>query len=224
LISTKLIVTAAHCIQNKKEDYQRKVEHATFYIGKHNLDSLTSEKNFIAAGVEKFMIHPDWNYEDDRYDADLAMVVLTRSVEFSKFIQPICLWTNTNSNNDFIEKAGLVAGWGKTEFDAIATESPRFAIFPVVNEGECLRSNEAFTKLTSNRTFCAGKRTGTGPCSGDSGGGFIVKIGEKWYLRGMVSAALFDKENLMCDAKQYAIFTDTTKFTSWMQDFIDKYG
>lgn len=61
-------------------------------------------------------------------------------------------------------------GWGKTEFDAISTNQPKWTELPVVNELTCLRSNDAFNKLTSERTFCAGNKNGnTGPCNGDSG-------------------------------------------------------
>jgi secreted trypsin-like serine protease len=224
LISTKLIVTAAHCVHYKKDPIIRKAEDALFYIGKHNLESL-AEKNYIVSSVNQFIIHPSWDYKDDRYDADIAMVVLTKTISFSKFIQPICLWTTTNSYDDLIGNRGVVAGWGKTEFNAVSTSAPKYSELPVVNEATCLRSNKAFIELTSDRTFCAGNKIeGTGPCSGDSGGGFAVKNGEKWFLRGVVSSALYDSVLATCDTKNFAVFTDTTKFTRWMQEFIQQYG
>lgn len=85
-------------------------------------------------------------------------------------MKPICLWTSTSSYDDLIGKKGVVAGWGKTEFDAVSTAQPNWASLPVVSESTCLRSNDAFSALTSSRTFCAGDRNGkTGPCLGDSG-------------------------------------------------------
>lgn len=170
LISTKLIVTAAHCIWSKKDPSMRKAEEASFYIGKFNLDSLNGEQNYMVSGVSQFIIHPDWDNHDDRYDADLALVVLVRTVNFSKFIKPICLWTSTTSYEDLIGKSGVVAGWGKTEFSAISTDKPKWTEIPVVSDITCLRSNNAFSMLTSDRTFCAGDKTGrNGPCNGDSG-------------------------------------------------------
>lgn len=114
LISTKLIVTAAHCIQYKKDPLKRKAEEASFYLGKHNLESLNGEKNYIVSGVSKFIIHSDWNFEDDRYDADIAIAVLYRTIPFSKFVKPICLWTQSSNHDDLVGKSGRVAGWGKT--------------------------------------------------------------------------------------------------------------
>lgn len=174
LISTKLIVTAAHCIHNKKDSLVKKAEEATFYIGKYDLESLNGEKNYIVTGVTKLIIHPDWNINSDRYDADIAVAVLFRTIPFSKFVKPICLWTQTISYEDLIGKNGIVAGWGKTEFDSISTKQPKWTELPVVDLLTCIRSNDAFNKLTSDRTFCAGNEKalnagGVGPCSGDSG-------------------------------------------------------
>lgn len=170
LISAKLVITAAHCIHYKMDPIVRKAEEASFYIGKHNLESLNAEKNYIVSGVTQFVIHPDWDSNDDRYDADIAIAVLFRTVPFNKFVKPICLWLGSPSYNDLIGRNGVVAGWGKTEFDAVSTNQPKWTEIPVVNELQCIRSNDAFNKLTSERTFCAGSRDGkSGPCSGDSG-------------------------------------------------------
>lgn len=169
LVSAKLVVTAAHCIQNKKDPTKRNAADSTFYLGKHNLDSLR-EQNVVVAGVTQLIVHPDWRYNDDRFDADIAIAVLLNNVPFSKFIRPICLWTSTNSFNDIVGKNGVIAGWGNTEEGAISTSSPKWTELPIVDLLSCIRSNSAFNDLTSDRTFCAGKtRDGRGPCNGDSG-------------------------------------------------------
>lgn len=169
LISAKLVVTAAHCIQNKNEQVRRRAEDSTFYLGKHNLESLF-EPNIVVAGVTDLIVHPNWNFNDDHFDADIAIAVLLNHVPFSKFIRPICIWTETSSYEDMIGHNGVVTGWGKTEFDAISTGAPRWTDLPVVSLVTCLQSNKAFNDLTSDRTFCAGKTSDMrGPCSGDSG-------------------------------------------------------
>lgn len=244
LISAKLVVTAAHCVQNKNEQVRRRAEDSTFYLGKHNLETLF-EPNIVVAGVTDLIVHPNWNINDDHFDADIAIAVLLNHVPFSKFIRPICIWTETSSYEDMIGQNGVVTGWGKTEFDAISTPAPRFTDLPVVSLVTCLQSNKAFNDLTSDRTFCAGKTSDMrGPCSGDSGesrgisvdfrniiqihliyigGGFIIKSGDKWYLRGIVSSSLYDNELMTCDSKNYVIFTDVTQFTRWIQRYMEIY-
>lgn len=160
-------MTAAHCINYKKDPTVRKADEASFYIGKHNLESLNGEKHYIISGVSQFILHPDWNFRDDRYDADIAIAVLYRTIIFTKFVKPICLWSQSSNYDDLVGKYGRVAGWGKTEFNAISTTTPNWTEVPVVDLITCLRSNDAFNQLTSDRTFCAGNRKGgSGPCSG----------------------------------------------------------
>jgi V8-like Glu-specific endopeptidase len=60
LISSKLVITAEHCVQSKQEYSERKAEEATFYLGKHNIELLT-EQNYIMSPVTQFVVHPDWD-------------------------------------------------------------------------------------------------------------------------------------------------------------------
>lgn len=243
-MSTKLIVTAAHCIQNKKDFYRRKAEEASFYIGKLNLESLSGEQSYVVSGVTQFLIHPDWNFNDDRYDADIALAVLARTISFTKYVKPICLWTSSTSYEDLVGLKGTVAGWGRTEFKAVSTDRPNWVELEVVSEATCLRSNRVMIELTSERTFCAGNREDrSGPCSGDSGenssstgysyllkldsisgGGFIVQSDSKWFLRGIVSSSLYDSILNTCDTKNYAVFTDVSQFTNWIHGYIHTFG
>lgn len=47
-------------------------------------------------GVQEIIIHPDWRSFTDRFDADIAILVLKRLVEFTNFIQPVCLPKDEN--------------------------------------------------------------------------------------------------------------------------------
>lgn len=224
LINQKVVVTAAHCIQDKRASQPYKAEEATFHLGRHNFENL-NEPNFVLSGVSQLIMHPDWDIYDSHFDADIAIAVLVKTISFNKFIKPICLWTSTSSFEDIIGLKATVAGWGKTEWSAVSTTHPNWADIPVVSEVKCLRSNSVFNSVTSERTFCAGDRDGvTSPCSGDSGGGLIVKSGTKWFLRGIVSAGIRDDETQSCDLKSYSVFTDVTKFTNWIQQQISTYS
>lgn len=87
---------------------------ALLFIGKHNLIQW-NEEGFEKKGAKAFKIHPDWNPNDIKYDADLALIEMDSSVKYSKFIRPICLW-NLSSSPDItavVGQVGIVAGWGK---------------------------------------------------------------------------------------------------------------
>lgn len=68
--------------------------------------------------------------------------------------------------------------------------------------------------------FFSGYRNGSGPCNGDSGSGFIMKRNDRWLLRGIVSMSISDTQKFTCDLKNYVVFTDASKFVSWLLSFI----
>lgn len=51
--------------------------------------------------------------------------------------------------------------------------------------------------------------------AGDSGGGLVLKVGRKWFVRGIVSASL--RDGASCDVNSFAVFTDIAKFTPWIK-------
>ncbi|KAG5681575.1 hypothetical protein PVAND_010994 [Polypedilum vanderplanki] len=221
LVSTKIVITAAHCVQDKQTVEIRKASDSTFYIGKYSLNAL-NEVGYIDSGVTSFHINPQWNPNDRRYDGDLAIAVLSRTVEFADNIRPICIWPQSNSHTDLVGKRGLIAGWGITETGSLS-EKPMFLSLPVVDDAECLRSKPAFAEITSKSNFCVGDKTGRAPCQGDSGGAFAFKSGDRFYLRGIVSAGA-RKDDYSCDTSQYVLFTDAAKYSTWINSYIDTYG
>ncbi|CAO1440624.1 unnamed protein product, partial [Diamesa serratosioi] len=210
LISGNLIVTAAHCIQNKLQKVPRAPNEIVIYLGKYNLDD-SVERGSIPVYPSDIRIHPDWNYLTDRYDADIAVIVIENPVQLSQFIFPACLWYE---NEEPTVKEGTIVGWGKTDLGLNIYESiPRQVKLKLVINNDCILGDPKFATISSNRTFCAGG-DGGGPCTGDSGGGLFVKVERKWYLRGIVSASFI--ENNLCDVNSYAIFTNAVLFKEWI--------
>lgn len=72
-------------------------------IGKHNLK--LSEEDAKIYDVVKILIHPEWSTNTTKYDADIAILELSREVIFNSFIQPICLPTLEEKN---FEELGIV--------------------------------------------------------------------------------------------------------------------
>lgn len=80
-------------------------------------------------------------------------------------------------------------GWGKGDSDTNHEDIPRQALIRAVNESICFHKDPSLVHIYSYRSFCA-QGQDQGPCSGDSGGGFYVKFGGLWTLRGIVSAGM----------------------------------
>uniref|UniRef100_A0A8D8RKK6 Serine protease gd n=1 Tax=Cacopsylla melanoneura TaxID=428564 RepID=A0A8D8RKK6_9HEMI len=116
---------------------------------------------------------------------------------------------------------GTVIGWGYDEHNRV-TEELKMAHMPVVSNEQCLRSYpNFFSQFTSDGTYCAGFRNGTSVCNGDSGGGMVFKIGEAWYLRGIVSITVARDGLRICDTKHYVVFTDVAKYLNWIRPIVN---
>lgn len=61
-----------------------------------------------------------------------------------------------------------------------------------MNQRSCYKKYSYLSKISSERTFCAGGENGEGPCRGDGAAGLVVNKKNKWYLRGIVSAVLIN--------------------------------
>lgn len=97
-------------IHEKKTDKIRKAEESFFYFGKYYLRTREIERDIIMSGVAQLIVHPDYNAQKDSYDGDIALAVLLRSIIFTKFIKPICIWTQSSNFNDLVDKNGIIAG------------------------------------------------------------------------------------------------------------------
>lgn len=210
------LVSAAHCVHGKNDYHKFLPQNITIALGAHNLSD-PNEDERIFVKVSMIDIHENWNISSYRYDADLAMLTLAQSVKFGKYIQPICLM-NPNSKLTKISN-GFAVGFGKSEQNEIENVL-KFIYIPIEESNQnCLLSNEFVYQLSSNRTFCAGTRNGSGVCLGDSGNGLFVSNRSVYYLRGIVSASLSDPLH-GCDTYNYAVFTDINEFYNWILDKI----
>jgi secreted trypsin-like serine protease len=149
------------------------------------------------------------------FSGDLAIAILKETIQFTDYIIPVCLTSQSFPLSGQVGKNGTVTGWGTLENrQGLATEAREVAI-PVVDSVTCLASGFSFYYIFSeDSSFCAGKRDGRGPCKGDSGSGFYMRRDGKWYLVGIVSASLFAENT--CDLNNYVVFTDISKFELWI--------
>jgi secreted trypsin-like serine protease len=53
------------------------------------------------------------------------------------------------------------------------------------------------------------------------GGGFFVKIGSSWTLRGIVSVTLL-KDNTDCDINRFSVYTKVVEFYGWIKGITEQ--
>jgi hypothetical protein len=166
----------------------------------------------LSESPSEIFIHPDWNPFNQKYDADIAAIILDDDIPYTKFIRPICL-----SSTEQDVKFGFVAGWGESEDKSKEHENvPKQIKIPIHPNEHCFLESAEFVKISSKRTICGGSRDNTGPCRGDSGSGLFVKNGNSYNLKGIVSASL--TSNGQCDVTNFALYSNVDKFIDWVQN------
>lgn len=126
------------------------------------------------------------------------------------------MWNESDNPSLIVGMKGYVAGWGGDEKGNVISPLPKMVDASIVSEADCIRSLSHFKQLTSPRTLCAGNQDGTGPCIGDSGGGLMINRGDRWMLRGIVSAGQTTRPK-KCNLHEYVVYCDVAKHISWVR-------
>lgn len=183
-------------------------------FGKHDLLEL-DEPGSKTALIDDIIIHPDWDVNDERYDADIAIIVLKHPVAFTDKIQPICL---PRHERNIVGSKGTIVGWGKSEHSAHFESMPKILTIPVISADYCYTTFPKLAKYGSTRAYCGGYVSESkAPCHGDSGSGLFVKdqsFPYSWIIEGLVSGSL--SIGSTCDVNKFSMYTNVTSFIDWV--------
>lgn len=212
LVSSKYVVTAAHCIWEKGSIQQTPNEKLKVVLGAYNIQDET-EPHKISANVEKITIHDGWNSSNIfKFTGDIAILALDTNVIFTNFIRPVCLIDENNESSMQNIAKGSLAGWGYRDDEELSDVS-REVEMPIIPDGECYREQQLLASTAWAESFCAGK-VGVGVCSGDSGSGFYVYKNGRYYLKGILSSAV---NGGACKGEHLAIYTDAFKYHKFIK-------
>ncbi|CAG0897343.1 unnamed protein product [Darwinula stevensoni] len=209
----------------------------------------------IGKGGSKYIFDPRWSnvprclqviqiFVHDEYtgfESDIALMKLHGSANLTKRVQLICLPSNDDLSDDFLDGSqdefggphrGWVAGWGKDASDE-GTDALTEVQLTVTPKRECrnrirMKTSDHPASITRN-TFCAGERNNASSfvnedakeygtvCEGDSGSPMVFPshslLKSQWVVEGIVSH-IYVKSRQDCsnyEPGQYGVFTRVNK-------------
>lgn len=196
LISNRYVLTAAHCVTGKIREQVGPL--ISVRLGEWNTETsqdCVSVEGFelcndepLNVAVESVVAHNDYDDSSINRYHDIALVRLAKNVQFTDFIQPICL--PTSSERASIGQQLWVSGWGRTEY---ANSSPvKLKVkLPIVSNSQCANTFRRAGVQLSNTQLCAGGEHNKDSCNGDSGGPLMEVMNPdsnpQWYIEGIVS-------------------------------------
>lgn len=119
LISTRYVLTAAHCLRGTLLSVNWKL--MAVRLGEHNTATdpdcvpygdydAVCAPNYLRVQVEEQIVHERYAPTSRQQLNDIALLRLAREINFNPYVKPICLPARDN-----LSRRLLVAGWGKTE-------------------------------------------------------------------------------------------------------------
>ncbi|XP_067665297.1 atrial natriuretic peptide-converting enzyme-like [Haliotis asinina] len=214
LISNQWVITAGHCASRPgRFSYVTTFSNLEILLG--TVDRQGTSSHAVRVRAANVTYH--YNFTEARpLDWDVALVKLENPVEFTDYIQPICLPYEGQTYT--YPSLCYLAGWGLVNsVQYLPPEKLRDAKMMVWDNERC----EDNTGISNNSTLCAGYLNGPpAGCQGDSGGPLMCQeeAGSGWVLAGVMSSGRGTCENT--PSSQANRFANIGSFRKWIQSVI----
>ncbi|GCB71721.1 hypothetical protein scyTo_0001681 [Scyliorhinus torazame] len=210
IISEDWVITASHCFF---EDDSYKTSNWRLYSG------FISQYHLLEAtqsSVSKIVTHR--GYSSDTNDNDIALMKLTRPLQFTDYVRPACLPTH---DQQFLPgMACWITGFGHTREGASSTSSILLeATVNLISSGTC-NQRSYYNGAITQRMVCAGKfGGGVDSCQGDSGGPLVCEVSGTWYLTGVTSWGIG-----CARTNKPGVYARVTELTDWIFTQMEDYS
>jgi len=203
-LSTTHIITAAHCVDDKRAE-------AIFVsMGDHNKNIEDENEEMIQA--KKIVIHQAFDVRT--LENDIAIIKLRTPFALHPRRQTIQMMPETN----FLENKGLrltTLGWGTLSMGGQLPKILNFVELPYIDHATCKSVMKYYSIFEGS--LCAGdvENGKIDACQGDSGGPIVYRESEQepWVLAGLVSWGIG------CAKPGYAgIYTNVAHYKEWIED------
>ncbi|XP_034652164.1 serine protease grass-like [Drosophila subobscura] len=221
LITTRFVLTAAHCVID--------ILPVAVRLGEHNITSeqdcrivnseVRCQPPHVDVGIEKVIRHE--GYSKYTQNNDIALIKLSREVLFTDHIAPICLPLYAELQKSIQEMPVMrVTGWGRQHANGNDSDVPL--------EAGLTRLPLASCSALQNRSIAANQICASASlrdsCKGDSGGPLLYAFRYKNSIQRFVQIGIVSYGPEDCGhqqlghpaADQTAVYTDLGRFIPWI--------
>ncbi|XP_069699799.1 serine protease 33-like [Periplaneta americana] len=211
VVGPRLVLTAAHCLQNEDIDQLRVV------VGDYHLQ--VADKHEQSFRVERVLVHPDFR-KLGPYSNDIGLIKVRAlsdgGISFNSHVKPICLPELQAKST-----AGSwcsVTGWGAQrpeDVDSSLSQVLQVAAVPLLDLNTCRRADVYGGRRQSilDSMLCAGRlEGGVDACGGDSGGPLACEINGRFVLMGIVSWG-----DGCAQKNRPGVYTRVSHYADWIQ-------
>ncbi|XP_036602610.1 enteropeptidase [Trichosurus vulpecula] len=204
LINNEWLVTAAHCVYGRNLITSR----WEAVLGLHSTSNLTNPQTVIQL-IDQIIINPHYNKRTK--DSDIALMHLESKVNYTDYIQPICLPEASQVFPDGMDC--FIAGWGTIKYQGSVATILQEAQVPLISNEKCQQQMPEYN-ITENM-ICGGyEEGGIDSCQGDSGGPLMCQEDSRWFLAGVTS---FGYQCALPDRP--GVYVRVSKFVNWIKSF-----
>ncbi|XP_063809780.1 enteropeptidase [Pseudophryne corroboree] len=205
LVNNEWLVSAAHCVygRNLIPSFWRAV------LGMHDSINLTfpPAKTIL---IDQIVINPRYNRRTK--DSDIVMMHLEFKVNYTDYIQPVCLPDSPQAFPTGMNCS--IAGWGRMESQGTIPTILQEANVPLITNEKCQQQMPEYN--ITNSMVCAGyEEGGTDTCQGDSGGPLMCQAENRWFLVGVTSFGYG-----CAQPNRPGVYARVTTFSDWIQSFL----
>ncbi|XP_039278745.1 LOW QUALITY PROTEIN: trypsin-1 [Nilaparvata lugens] len=176
LISSRIVLTAAHCFCRGSSVMTTEYLHVA--AGEHNLNPSGDKSYTTVSRISRLILHP--LYDCSKHVHDIALIVMPDALPWSGRVLPACLPSHEGASS-FTNHKAIVAGWGWTDestYTGSRSDILKKVTLEVIGVETCrswYRSMGKKIKITDSQ-MCAGvEQGGKDACWADSGGPLMVE-------------------------------------------------
>uniref|UniRef100_A0A8D2I0I1 Peptidase S1 domain-containing protein n=1 Tax=Urocitellus parryii TaxID=9999 RepID=A0A8D2I0I1_UROPR len=208
LITNRLVLTAAHCVFGREY---------TVMLGHNNLFEF--DDNAVVIRVKDIVLHQYYNFR--QLTNDIAIALLDVPVNYSSYIQPICLPERPFTVN--AETLCWVTGWGRMEMNgepftrmqSLLREAEQKILSQKICNEKYQRYFRTSVTMVRQGMICGYYDVQRSPCWGDSGGPLACEVNNTWIQIGVVSWGY------KCGVLP-SVYTEIIQFKKWINGILNQ--